>query len=359
MPTFLDEQPATDIETDAEGILRVNPMRDPSWDANIALIPAATFFHTSAWASVLSTSFGLEPCYFIIEHQDGGRSILPMMEVDSWLTGRRGTSLPFTDECVPLVKDFAAFAALFHAAVQFGNVRRWHHLEIRGGADLTREYQPSVRFLGHTLNLIGNTPFANVAASVKQAVRKARRSGIIAESSVGERAMKEFYSLMCKTRQRHGLPPQPFRFFKAINEQIISRGKGLLMLARHGGRPVAGALFLIHGRKAIFKFGASDSGVQALRPNNLVMWNAISRLSQEGVESLDMGRTTVSNEGLRRFKLSWGAREREIEYFRFDLKNNSVVSTRDMSSGVHCRIFRALPLTISRAIGTLLYKHAA
>ena len=38
--------------------------------------------------------------------------LLPLMEVDSWLTGRRGISLPFTDECEPLYPDAESFKNL-------------------------------------------------------------------------------------------------------------------------------------------------------------------------------------------------------------------------------------------------------
>ena len=35
------------------------------------------------------------------------------MEVDSWLTGRRGMALPFTDACAPLCRFRTEFEALF------------------------------------------------------------------------------------------------------------------------------------------------------------------------------------------------------------------------------------------------------
>ena len=41
------------------------------------------------------------------------------------------------------------------------------------------------------------------------------------------------------------------------------------------------------------------------------------------------------NEGLRRFKLGWGAVEEPIEYFRFDMRNNDWTASRDRTSGFH------------------------
>ena len=72
------------------------------------------------------------------------------------------------------------------------------------------------------------------------------------------------------------------------------------------------------GNKAVFKFGASDERFQTFRPTNLVFWDAIQFLAQKGFETLHFGRTSLGNDGLRRFKSSWGTTEETINYFRFD-----------------------------------------
>jgi hypothetical protein len=64
-----------------------------------------SFFHGSAWAKTLQGAYGFKPVYFTASEADGRSSILPLMEVNSWLTGRRGIALPFTDDCEPLYSD--------------------------------------------------------------------------------------------------------------------------------------------------------------------------------------------------------------------------------------------------------------
>ena len=102
---------------------------------------------------------------------------------------------------------------------------------------------------------------------------------------------------------------------------------------------------LSKGNRAIYKFGASDERFQHLRPNNLVLWEAIALLAREGFEDLHLGRTSLGNEGLRRFKLSWGTTEETIRYFRFGQKMNESEMTRDRVSGFHNGFFKALPLS--------------
>jgi len=81
------------------GVVRlVNPMEHAGWDALLAQHGEPRFFHGSAWAKVLSDSYGYIPSYFTLSVEDRLQAMLPLMEIRSWLTGARAVSLPFTDE---------------------------------------------------------------------------------------------------------------------------------------------------------------------------------------------------------------------------------------------------------------------
>ncbi|HZZ17765.1 MAG TPA: GNAT family N-acetyltransferase [Opitutaceae bacterium] len=283
------------------------------------------------------------------------------MEVNSILTGRRGISLPFTDECEPLSQDQASFRKCYDRILSHAREHNWRYVEMRGGKRFMENALTSTQFYGHELDLgfDEETLFKNIEPSVRRAIRKAEQSVLTVECSQGEEAVKSFYRLLCKTRKRLGVPPQPYSFFREIQKEVISNGLGWVMLARNGSRPVAGAVFFVNGQKATYKFGASDDKFQHLRANNLVMWSAIRKLRAEGARSLDFGRTTLSNEGLRKFKLGWGTTERTIDYVRYDLRTSSNVTKTDASSGWHSAIFKALPTPLSRLIGVALYKHIA
>jgi lipid II:glycine glycyltransferase (peptidoglycan interpeptide bridge formation enzyme) len=56
---------------------------------------------------------------------------------------------------------------------------------------------------------------------------------------------------------------------------VLARGLSVIVSALHFGEPVTAAVFLCFGTAAIFKYGASDPWHLGLRPNNLVMWEAI------------------------------------------------------------------------------------
>lgn len=342
-------------------VLPADPLTHPDWDRLVARLPGAGFFHTTAWARVLVETHGYSPHYLTVRSGDELKAVLPLMEVSSWLTGRRGISLPFTDAVEPLGTDTQALAQLYAEARRQAAERRWKYLEYRGGADQMAPAEPSTRFYQHVLDLReGATALlARSDESVRRAVRKAERSGLKVEFSREETALREFFALFCQTRRKHGAPPQPFRFFASIQRHILRPGHGWIVLARHEGRPVAGAIYFHAGRQALYKFGASDENRQHLRGNNLVMWSAIKKYAGEGFATFDFGRTSLGNEGLRKFKASWGAAESLLGYWRLNLATGAFVTVPDRASGSQAALFRALPIPFSRLIGRLAYRHIA
>jgi lipid II:glycine glycyltransferase (peptidoglycan interpeptide bridge formation enzyme) len=171
--------------------------------------------------------------------------------------------------------------------------------------------------------------------------------------------MKDFYFLHCKTRKKHGLPPQPLAFFRKIYDHILAKGLGVVMVARWKKIPVAGAVFFDAGTSVIYKFGASDQAFQSLRGNNLIFWEAIRWFSKRGAKRMDLGRTSTAEEGLRQFKLGWNAGEKTINYFRFCLGRERFVTVPDEAFGWHNCAFRKMPVLASRLIGQVLYRHWA
>jgi CelD/BcsL family acetyltransferase involved in cellulose biosynthesis len=336
-----------------------DPLSFPDWDRQIASLSGAAFFHTAAWARVLVETYGYSPQYLIARAGERLAAVLPLMEISSWLTGRRGVSLPFTDLVEPLGDDPATLVSLHAEARRRAKECRWKYLELRGGGPWLAPASPSTRFYRHVLDLrAGATAlWGRCDESVRRAVRKAERSGLKVEFSTEETAVREFFALFCQTRRKHGAPPQPFRFFASIQKHVLQRGLGWVALARHEGRPVAAAIYFHSGPHALYKFGGSDETRQHLRGNNLVMWAAIEKYAREGFASFDFGRTSLDNEGLRKFKASWGAVESDLDYWRYDVAAEKFVNVPDRASGPQAALFRALPAPMSRLVGRLAYRH--
>ena len=340
-------------------ILLTNPLQDPEWDLLLATRPEATLFHGKAWARVLHETYGHVPTYYL--RLEGGRlaDLLPLMEVSSPVTGRRGVSLPFTDFCEPLTTSDSNIANLYQAALEHGRERGWRYLECRGYDGSWPESSPSLAFLGHILDLDGDEKalFAKLDSSVRRGIRKAESAGLRVTIENSVEAVEIYYALHCLTRRRHGVPPQPFRFFANIQKYVLQPGFGFIAIARVGEKPVASAVFFHQGGQALYKYGASNLDFQNIRPNNLLMWEGIRQCHARGCASLHFGRTSLMHEGLRRFKLGFGARETEIKYCKFDFREGRFVTDVDRVEGWFNRVFSAMPPALLKLAGQLLYPH--
>jgi hypothetical protein len=337
----------------------MNPLVHREWDDAISTHPDATIFHSTAWARVLVDTYGHRPCYVQISLNGGLLALVPMMEVQSVLTRSRGVCLPFSDYCTPLTFSSFGHELVTQKLQQIAHERCWSYFELRSHSIVPVNTPASESYYGHFLDLrIGpEALISNFSSSVKRAVRKAQRSGLNVSIQSSADAMAQFYELHVRTRRRHGVPPQPRSFFINIQRHLISSGFGFIVLVECQKAPIAAAMFFKLRRHAIYKFGASDERLQELRANNLAMFEGIKYLAEGGAETLHFGRTDKDNEGLRRFKLSWGATEGKIDYARFDTASASWKHSRDSRSTSHRRIFRALPASLNRLAGAMIYPH--
>jgi len=339
----------------------IDPKTYPGWDDLLLSAPGYSFFHSSAWSRVLVESYGYTPKYFTIIGDGKLLALIPVMEVNSFLTGRRGVSLPFTDYCKPIIANGIPFQGLFERVIENGKMCGWKSLELRSSGNLLPSALPSLTYLRHVLDLSRSEEevFSNFRDSTQRNVQKAMREGLEVKMEHSKESVNEFYRLNCMTRKEHGLPPQPFNFFLKIHDHVISKDLGMVVLASLGRENVAGAIYFHLGEKAVFKYGASDRKFQHLRANNLVMWEAIKWYSQNGYKSLCFGRTEPENQGLLQFKSGWGTIEQPIHYYQYDFKKETFVPCHSRTTGFHNRIFKNMPTPILNGVGALFYRHFA
>ncbi len=353
MPEAHYPQPDPESRPDVEFEL-IDPLSGPTWDGLALSHREATIFHSAAWARVLTKTYDHTPLYFRATRGDM-QALVPLMEVKSRITGRRGVCLPFSDFCEPLYFGEPQPSVVAERLAAMAVERRWDYFEIRGECSP----QPALQFYGHQLDLRPGAQalLAGCSSAVRRAIRKAEKSGLVAECSRSWDSMFAFYQLHVRTRRRHGLPPQPLTFFRNIFKEIIEPGLGFVARATLDSRCLAAAVFLQFGRRAIYKFGASSLRWQQLRGNNLVMWTGIARLAEGSCEFLDFGRTSRGNGNLRRFKMGWGAREEIIKYGKWNTSPGAWTTSRDRAAGGHNQLFSHLPFVLNRLAGYLLYPH--
>jgi CelD/BcsL family acetyltransferase involved in cellulose biosynthesis len=286
---------------------------------------------------------------------------LPVMEVRRLNGTRRWSCLPFSDECAPLVAPGVSAVALLREADALCRSRGVTDLEVRAGLELPGAVSRQVA-VTHTLDLQAASDDEirppRRRASVRRHVATARRLGVqVHRAETVHDLVGTYYRLHVQTRRRQGVPAQPRRYFQLLWERMLEPGHGFLLIARHGGQAVAGAVYLLGGRTVTYKYGASDDRSWSLRPNHAVMAAAIDWAAERGYTTFDFGRTDLDNPGLMRFKESWGARARPLHYTV--LSGRAHYRAGSPAHRLIAPVIRHSPAVVCRGLGHLLYRYAA
>lgn len=227
-------------------VYQVNPLHDPRWPELVDRHLRVSVFHTNGWLEALQRTYAYEPVAFTTSAPAAElRKMVVFCEIRSWLTGRRVVSLPFSDHCEPLVDGSASLAVMREHLQTVGRARRLRYFELRtGGKRARRGVGP--REYGDALDPpFGRAPEPGRAVSrvphelhpAQDPARDTRAAGLLGGAKRRE-LLQAFYRLLLLTRRRHGLPPQPFAWFRQL---AIAMGPALKV-----GHPIAGIVTLRH-----------------------------------------------------------------------------------------------------------------
>jgi len=336
----------------------IDPAADPQWLSFLGSAEDASIFHHPAWLTVLGETYRYTPVCLMASDDGRAVGVLPLMEVRSWLTGKRAVCLPFSDACGALVRDESALRALLHVADELRNERRWSYVEIRNSV-VPDGFTPSGHYKRHVTDLRRDpeTLLQTLNQHARRKLRKAETSGVRVEQRTDDEALREFIRLNALTRRKHGVLPQPDSLFWNIQKRLLEPGLGFLGVATLDGRIVAANLFLHWKDTIVYKYGASDDRAAASAAGYAVMWDAMRWGCEHDFTRFDFGRTDVTGEGLLQFKRGWGSREMDLVYARrSDTMNGIERSEPGLQDRLKPLISR-LPVPVLKLIGARAYPH--
>jgi hypothetical protein len=329
----------------------IDPVNDPRWAEFIAQHPSSSIFHTPAWLRALQRTYGYTPTALTTTPPgtplaDG----IAFCRIRSRITGARLVSLPFSDHCQPL----SAPKELMSALPEICNREKLKYVELRPLVPPpASELTVSERYRFHVLDL--RPPLEDIfrrfhADCIRRKIRRAEWEGLECEAGRSDCLIDEFYALQVITRHRHGLPPQPREWFQNVVAEMGD--SAMIRVARFKGRAISAILMLQHKQTAIYKYGCSDAEDNNRGGMQLILWKAIEEAKAAGMQSMDLGRGGIEDEGLAVFKERWGAQRQEIAYLRYPGYPASSTN-REFSS----TILRRLPKAVLVIAGRLLYRH--
>ena len=344
------------------------PLTDPRWDSFVLAHPSASVFHSSAWLEALTKTYGYEvEAYTTSANAEELKDAVVFCRVNSWLTGRRLVSLPFSDHCEPLVNDENAAAILSKILEQELAHNQRGYVEVRPmqSFDLMKSRpRTEIFYAFHQLDLAPDLDllFRNFhKSSIQRKIKKAQAEKITCKEGRTEVFVDGFYELFQRTRKRHRIPPPPRRWFLNL---VQCFGDALnIRMAYKDGRAVAAMLTLRHKDTLVYKYGASDPDFHRFGAMHLLYWTAIQEAKMLGLRKFDFGRTDSDQHGLITFKSRWDAKASSLTYLRFGGNGPSThffdLSTTKWKAKAAKVMVSHLPYPVVSAIGQLLYRHVA
>ncbi|HLQ79434.1 MAG TPA: GNAT family N-acetyltransferase, partial [Terriglobia bacterium] len=321
--------------------------------------PRASVFHTPQWLEALKRTYNYVPLALTTSPDLGPLANgVAFCRVDSWLTGSRLVSVPFSDHCDPLLQHDQDLQAVL-VKVREKAVGKYKYIEIR---PRTVDLGPSSGFGsqgGFCFHALDLKPSLDAIHSgfhkdgVQRKIRRAEREHVELTQGRTEALIRQFYDLLVLTRRRHGVPPQPFAWFRNLADCMGDRL--MVRVASVGDRPVASILTLRHMKTLVYKYGCSDARHHNLGGMYYLFWRAIQDAKSENLAELDLGRSEENNPGLIRFKDNLGAVRTPLTYWRSPA--GSVPSGSLAPSRLSERILSHMPGSLLRLAGQILYRH--
>ena len=347
----------------------VIPWELPEWDAFVDAHTGGGVYHTSEWIRTVCEAGGYEPVCMVVRDGTGLAGVLPAVAIESRLTGRRLTTLPFSDRAGVLATTAGAAGALLEEAVTQRQQRRLAFHEMRdtprladgSGMTVDEGWAANHHFYNYLIPLgpdpdVVRSTFSR--KSVRQTINKGARLGVTVRQGQGPEDLRRFYHLYALNRRRHGIPPQPISLFATILDRFSESPQALLYLAEAEGRSVASLIVIRYKGVCYAKYEGIDDTARHLQPIYPLFWETIRDACVNGDVLYDFGRTASDNQGLMDFKRRWGTEEVALPYYSAPPGDSlSTVRSDSLKYRLFTGTFRRLPIGMSAWIGARIFRH--
>jgi CelD/BcsL family acetyltransferase involved in cellulose biosynthesis len=336
---------------------------DAALSSFLGASPQATIYHAPEWRNALTATYDYDPVYLGCFDEDGLTAVLPMMEVASWLTGKRLVSLPFSNVCGPIGEE-GACRRLLEEAIGLYQARGDAAVEIRTQADINPVKHDSMDDVSYFItSIVDLDPDPDVVwkrfkdRNVRTEVRQAVKKGVSVREAEAQEDLKRFYELYAPSRQAHGVPPQPFDFFRNLWRNLRP-GHMDLFMAMHEEHCVGGLITLGFGRTICAAYIGGAPAYRSYRIHQILFWKAMEAGCTRGFERFDFLRTAKKSKDLRYFKQRWNAREVELDYlYHPEVRGTASTVEETAKYRLLTAVLKRSPAFVGKAFGKILYRH--
>jgi FemAB-related protein (PEP-CTERM system-associated) len=279
---------------------------ESKWDKFIQAHPESTCYHHRSWKNAAERGYGLSARFMLaLDDNDTVHGVIPLFRVNGIVKAHYTNGL--FGAYAPILADSKEVAdLLLQSAFDSTRNESLPYLILKTLAD---EAMPTMRRLDSwviaTLPIEADSTknWASQRRQIRCCVQKARREGVTVHWGVDQ--FDDFYDVLGENMHSKGAPIYGRSFMQELLRSSADAAN--ILVLRHRGRAIAGALVMFHRGTISVPFASSRPKDRPLRPSNLLIWEIIDYGSANGMRTLDFGRSLRDSTSLD-FKLGWGAK---------------------------------------------------
>jgi hypothetical protein len=295
------------------------------WDAAAEAV-GGTVFHSAAWAEFQRQVQGCEPVFIRASDGDGkpkGVALALFRRSRRPVLGRLLRSMEMPAYPAAAGADPAVAGALLSEVERVARKQGCARLSVH--SNFSSDAGLALAQLGYTtrdrvefvvdLASDADTLWKAIKKDQRERIRRLERDGVQYEATSALEGMEQLHAVRQTALERRlerdqgfDLPPD-LEYYKLLHRTLVQPGAARLLLARQGGKVVAGILYSTFAQKAYSVFSGSTEAGYKLSAQTGLFWFAVTTFKQEGYRVLNRGGVPAEAEqeghdlhGIYRFK---------------------------------------------------------
>jgi FemAB-related protein (PEP-CTERM system-associated) len=328
-----------------------------TWDEFVNGTPESSFFHLSSWKKVMEDSFGLRCHYLSVMDGNELKGILPLVYVNSLLSGKYFTSLPGgicakNEEVAQVLLEKAKQLVKSNKAkylVLLDSEHKWEMPELVTTND-------HVKFI-FSLCDGPDEMWSRLGKRNRQKVRKAEKNNV--DVMISQDHLEEFNRVYTLAMREKGTPVLGSSFFENMLKQFPENSRTIMVCK---DCDMLGGWISAFFKDTIYIFWAGMlSEYYNLNTSHSIYWETMKYGCENGYQWLDIGRARI-NSGTYVYKSRWPAGETKPLYQQYFLNGidqpPAVGGAREdnLTYQVFVKVWRRLPLRVTEILGPKLRK---
>ena len=326
------------------------------WDAFVMACPQASFFHRSAWQSIIGSVFRHDTYFLYARDGDTIEGVLPLAHVNSRLFGNALVGLPFAVYGGVAASSSEAAQALEQEAQAIAQRLKVEHLELRNVDRRHADWPTQDLYVTFRKEIFAQEDANMLAIPRKQRamVRKGIKNGLV---STVDADVDAFFTLYADNVHRHGTPAMPKRYFRALRESF-GADCDVLTVRSPDGRALSSVLSFYFRDEVLPYYAGDDASARDLAANDFKYWELMRRSCARGLKVFDYGRSKQGT-GSFAFKKNWGFEPTPLHYQYCLYRRESIPQNNPSNAKYKLLIatWRRMPIGLANWLGPFIVRN--